>query len=516
MCRDVRDGAQCGATVEQSSQLCQRHVVKARGFSDNGALFPHQLKSDSQKDNRATAAFIASGAGVKVSMSNDRQSASSSQSTNQSAWFALAVLFAINTMNFFDRQIAASIGKPVIDEFKLTDSDFGNMAMAFTLIYAFVGVPLGRLADRGQRKQILSVGVGVWSVFTAMGGLAWSFTSLFIARMFVGVGEASCAPAGNSLIGDLYPANRRARATSIFMLGLPIGIFLSNMFGGVIAMHYGWRRTLMVAAVPGLLLAVAARWIQEPARGASEAVEIAHEHHSGWEPYRRVLSIPTMWWIILSGALHNFNAYAVNTFMPQYLGRYHGLALDKAGYASAIVLGAVGVVGLLAGGLAADWVRKRGANGRLLLAACSLLISTPCVYLALERPAGSLVSFMVLMGVGWGLIYVYYVTVYPVVQDVVEPSLRGTAMALYFCAMYLLGGAFGAKILGNLSDHYAAAARASGVVTEAAARASGLHDAFYIAPIVSIVLALVLFAGARTVAGDMEKLQNRLRAKAAA
>ncbi|HMZ22086.1 MAG TPA: MFS transporter, partial [Blastocatellia bacterium] len=352
-----------------------------------------------------------------------------------------------------------------------------------------------------------------WSLFTAAGAAAWSYTSLFAARMLVGVGEASCSPAGNSLIGDLYPAGRRARATSVFMLGLPIGIFLSNMFGGVIAKNYGWRRTLLIAAVPGLILAALAFFIKEPKRGATEAVKIEHEHHTGWEPYRRVLSIPTMWWIILSGALHNFNAYAVNSFMPLYLGRYHGLDVANAGYVSAVVLGAVGVLGLLGGGLAADWARKKSANGRMLLSAFALLISTPCVYLALNVPKGSLTSFMILMGVGWMMIYVYYVTVYPAVQDVVEPSLRGTAMALYFFAMYLLGGAFGAKILGNLSDYFAkqAMTEAGATVMAESFRAAGLHSAFYVAPIVSLILAAVLFAGARTVAGDMEKLQQFLR-----
>jgi predicted MFS family arabinose efflux permease len=432
------------------------------------------------------------------------------QNPNRQAWYALAVLFAINTMNFFDRQIAASVGKLIIDEFKLTDSDFGDMAMAFTLIYAVVGVPLGRWADRGNRARILSIGVTIWSLFTAAGAFARSYGTLFAARLGVGVGEASCSPAANSLIGDLYPASKRARAISIFMLGLPIGIFLSNMLGGVIAKNYGWRRTFFFAAVPGLILAVLAFGIKEPKRGGMEPVKLVEQEHRGWEPYRRVLSIPTMWWIIVSGALHNFNAYAVNVFLPLYLGRYHGLAVDKAGYVSAVVLGAVGIVGLLGGGLAADWVRKRSANGRMLLSAWSLLISTPCVLLALLQPRGSLLSFMLLMGIGWTLIFVYYVTVYPAVQDVVEPSLRGTAMALYFFAMYLLGGAFGAKILGNLSDHFARQAmNEAGATTMAEAfRATGLHDAFYIVPVVSLILALVLFAGARTVAKDMERLQH--------
>jgi len=220
-----------------------------------------------------------------------------------------------------------------------------------------------------------------------------------------------------------------------------------------------------------------------------------------------------MWWIILSGALHNFNAYAVNGFLPAYLGRYHGLSLQTANTVSAIVLGAVGVVGLLLGGWAADWISHRRANGRILLSAISLAVSTPCVYLALVQPKGSLLVFMGLMGFGWMLIYVYYVTVYPAIQDVVEPGLRGTAMALYFVAMYVLGGSFGTLILGRLSDYFAKSAMTAAGASAMAEpfRAAGLHSAFYVVPIVSLVLALVLFAASRTVSADMEKLQVWMR-----
>jgi len=435
------------------------------------------------------------------------------------AWFALWVLFGINTMNFFDRQVIASVTKPIIDEWGITDTKMGIIGTAFTLIYAVVGVPLGRWADRGARTKILFIGVTIWSLFTAAGGWAWNYASLFAARMGVGIGEASCAPAGNSLIGDFYPAEKRARAISIFMLGLPIGIFLSNFLSGIIAKAYGWRMTFLVAGIPGLILAFLALMIREPKRGATEKIQIAANYVHTESPYKRVLKIPTMWWIILSGALHNFNAYAVNSFMPLYLGRYHGLDLQQAGFISAIVLGAVGVVGLLGGGWMADWARKRSPNGRMLLSALSLLISTPLVYLALSLPPGSLTSFMLLMGIGWMLIYVYYVTVYPAIQDVVEPGLRGTAMALYFCAMYVLGGSFGTYILGFLSDHYgrlamlAAGKAIEGIkVVPMPYSATGLHSAFYVVPIVSLVLAGVLFAGARTIARDMEKLQRWMQA----
>jgi predicted MFS family arabinose efflux permease len=443
---------------------------------------------------------------------------------NRQAWFALFVLFAINTMNFFDRQIAAAVSPLMIKEFNLTDSDYGDITTAFILIYAAVGVPLGRWADRGNRPFILGLGTAFWSLFTAASGRASGYWSLFFLRMGVGVGEASCAPAGNSLIGDMFPANRRARAMAIFMLGLPIGIFLSNMFGGMVAQAYGWRTTFFIAALPGFIFAALSFRIKEIPRGASENLEPVgkpepnvSDKAAPESPYRRVLSIPTMWWIILAGALHNFNAYAVNAYMPLYLVRYYGMSLKEAGTVAAIVLGAVGVLGLLIGGYLADWVRKRRANGRMLVAALSLLISTPLVFLALSLPKAQMVFFIVLMGLGWLLFYIYYVTVYPAIQDVIEPGLRGTAMALYFFAMYVLGGAFGSKVLGMLSDNFALRAAANaGQVFEsvrqvpAEFRAIGLHQAFYSAPVISFLLALVLFAGARTIAGDMEKLQKRM------
>ncbi|HEY9435555.1 MAG TPA: MFS transporter [Blastocatellia bacterium] len=436
------------------------------------------------------------------------------QDQNRDARYALAILFAVNMMNFFDRQIIASVSKPIIDEWGLTDTQMGLIGTAFIWIYAAVGLPFGIWADRGSRKKLLSLSVTIWSLFTAASGLAWNYGALFLARLGVGVGESGCSPAGNSLIGDLYPASKRGKAIAIFMLGLPIGIFLSNMFSGLIAKAVGWRWVFFVATIPGLILAALALKIKEPLRGASEAA-LSDGHERSLKEfilrYLRVLATPTMWWIVLSGALHNFNAYTVNSFIPLYLGRHHGLDIRNANFIAAIVLGAVGVVGLIIGGWMADWSRKRGPRGRMVVAALALLISTPCVYLAIEQPKGSLISFMALMGFGWMLIYIYYVTVYPAIQDVVEPSLRGSAMALYFFGMYFLGGAYGTWITGALSDHFARAAMlAAGASTLEPFRAIGLQKAFYVVPLVSLALTFVLFAGALTIRKDVEKLQKRL------
>jgi MFS family permease len=423
------------------------------------------------------------------------------------ARFALATLFAINLLNFFDRFMFGALAEPIRKEWGLTDSQIGWLATAFTLLYALVGVPLGRLSDRWKRPKILGIGVAAWSLMTAASGLAWNYSALFAARLGVGIGEASCTPASSSLIGDFYPAKQRSRALSLFMIGLPLGTFLGTFVSGRLAAAYGWRVACYVACVPGLLLAIFAVHIPEPARGAAEGSPSAGRPHEG-SALRSLLEIPTMRWLIVSGALFNFNYYAIGTFLPAFLARYHGLNLKEANTLAALVFGAVGIPGLLLGGWAADSAGKHTPNGRLLVASASSFLAVPCTYLALARPAGALLTFSLLMGTGCMLGYVYYSGVYAAIQDVVQPSLRSSAMAVYFFAMYLLGGSFGPVLTGGLSDHFARAAMASAgtnSVTEAL-RAAGLHSAMYVIPLCSLMLSIILFAAARTVSGDMSKL----------
>jgi MFS family permease len=434
------------------------------------------------------------------------------------AHFALWVLFAINAMNFFDRQILGAVGEAVRKEWALSDGALGALGTAFTLLYAAVGVPLGRLTDRTGRKWILSAGVLVWSLTTVLSGLARNFWQLFVLRLGVGAGEASCAPAASSLIGDLFPAERRARALSVFMLGLPVGVALSFAVSGSIARTYGWRPAFYVAGLPGLLCAVAVLFIREPARGASEAHKIGGRQREG-SPYRLVLSTPTMRWLIISGALHNFNMYAIGAFITPFLMRYHGVDIRDANYISMVVYGLSGVPGLILGGFLGDAVTRRRANGRLLVGALAILCSVPFLFFALGRGGGDTLGFMVLMGSGCALMYVYYATVYSTIQDVTEPALRGTAMALYFFAMYVLGASLGPYGTGVVSDYFTRrAAEAAGVagLTQQALepfRAEGLHSAMYVIPILGVLLTLVLLAAARTVRADMERLQSWMRAE---
>jgi predicted MFS family arabinose efflux permease len=429
------------------------------------------------------------------------------------AGYALAVLFAINAVNFFDRQILPALGEPIRREWRLSDAELGALGTAFTLLYAFAGVPLGRLSDRSSRTRILSAGVFAWSLLTGLSGAARSFWQLFALRLGVGVGEAVCAPAATSLIGDLFPAERRARALSVFMLGLPIGIAASYAVSSTIAQAWGWRSAFYVAALPGFLCAAAALFITEPSRGVSEKSGAGGPTREG-SPYRIVLSIPTMWWLILSGAVHNFNLYAISSFLSPYLMRYHGTSLRGAGLVSMMVYGVGGGLGLLLGGMAADAAVRRRADGRMLVAAGAILGSVPLLFLALARTRGDTLGFGLLAGTSIVLMYVYYPAVYAAIQDVVGPARRGTAMALYFLAMYVLGASLGPVATGLLSDRFTErAARAAGVagVTPQALepfRAAGLHAAMQLLPVLGVLLMLVLLAASRTIARDRERLET--------
>src|SRR5262245_22110673 len=186
--------------------------------------------------------------------------------------FTFCVLLGINAVNFYDRQVLGAVQEKVRADWGLSDSQLGWLGTAFILLYAVVGLPLGRLADRARRTWLLAAGVGLWSVLTVASGFATSFWALFGLRLGVGVGEATCAPVASSLIGDLVPAERRARAMSVFMLGLPLGLALSFVISGAVAKQHGWQSAFFIAGVPGVILAVAALFMMEPNRGGPKQV----------------------------------------------------------------------------------------------------------------------------------------------------------------------------------------------------------------------------------------------------
>lgn len=432
---------------------------------------------------------------------------------NAGAKAMLAMLFLTNFLNFFDRTIPAVVLEPIRKEFSLDDTMLGLLGTVFTLIYALAGLPLGRLADRARRTRVLAGGVFVWSIMTAASGVASSFVSFLLVRMGVGIGEAACAPAANAMIGDMYPSRQRARALGLFMLGLPLGSLACFALVGHWAQRYGWRTPFFIAAAPGFVLAVIMLFMKEPVRGSQETYKVDARMAID-SPYRRVLSIPTLWWIILSGASVNFASYAMATFLPAFMVRYHHLDIAQAGTVAAIVLGATGLLGLTVGGWIADKVHQAFPRGRLMLGSLCLLAVTPVLWIAFGRPAGDAASVTALLTISWLMYFMYFVTVYPSVQDIVEPRLRATAMAVYFFFQYVLGAGFGTVITGALSDFYATRAMTAAGATEVTEpfRAVGLQSALgVVVPTAILITGLALWLAARSFLADSERAGSTSR-----
>src|SRR5262245_46742652 len=303
--------------------------------------------------------------------------------------FTFCVLLGINTVNFYDRQVLGAVQEKVRRDWDLSDSQLGWLGTGFILVYAVVGLPLGRLADRARRKWLLAAGVGLWSALTLACGFATNFWALFGLRVGVGIGEASCAPAATSLIGDLVPAERRARAMSVFMFGLPLGLALSFFISSAVAERRGWPAAFFVAGAPGLVLAIAALFLADPPRGGADPyASDAVGSFSFAAVARRVLEKQTMWWIIISGALHNFNMYALGTFIASFLIRYHGVGVGRAGAISGLVYGC-GALGIFGAGWLGDRAFQRRISGRLHVAWVGLAAAIPCLLLALAAPRGA-------------------------------------------------------------------------------------------------------------------------------
>ena len=206
---------------------------------------------------------------------------------------ALAVLIAINILNFYDRNVTGALAEPVRKEFHLSDTQIGFLGSIFIWLYALVGVPLGSIADRWSRKKLLAGGIVIWSLLTGLAALATTYGMLLGSRLGFAVGEAAVAPTATSWIGDLFPASKRAAPLALFMIGVPLGGAFAFFFSGPVAQAFGWRAAMVVAAAPAVLLVPLLVRLREPQRGAVETHrEMAP---AGLAAILTVARVPTLW-----------------------------------------------------------------------------------------------------------------------------------------------------------------------------------------------------------------------------
>ena len=414
---------------------------------------------------------------------------------------ALLVLVAVNILNFYDRNVLGALTEPIRKEFALTDTQVGLIGSSFIWLYAIIGVPLGKIADSRSRRKLLAGGMVVWTALTAVAALASSYTMLLLSRLGFAVGEAAVAPAATSWIGDLFPPAQRSRPLALFMLGVPIGGAASYFLSGPIAQAFGWRVAMAVAAAPALVLLPWLLRLPEPVRSTA----VAHGKFGKPASIRTILKIPTIWWIIASGALLNFNMYAISVFLPAFLSRIHHVSLARSGIATGLVYAVGGVAGGLGAGWIGDRVFHRRKDGRMLCAAAFAAIGAPLAYFGISGQ--DLYTALLLIALTYAALNAYYGLVYSSIQDIVPAGTVGTAMAIYFMAMYLCGASFGPLLTGRVSDimaRRAADAAGSAHITEAF-KAVGLQQSMLMIPVFSLLLAAVLYGGSHTIVNDMRR-----------
>ena len=364
----------------------------------------------------------------------------------------LGMLLLIYTFNFVDRQILGILAPAIKAELALTDTQLGLLGgLAFALLYSTLAIPLAWIADRSGRARVIAVSLAVWSAFTALCGMAGGFASLFLARLGVGVGEAGGVAPSYALIADAFPAERRARALSIYNLGIPLGSALGAGVGGWVAATVDWRAAFVAVGLAGLAVApLFGRVVREPARAARVAGDA--------EPVARVFAIlarkRSFWLLAFGAASSSMLGYGLAFWLPSLLIRSFGLSLQEVGWFYAALLLIGGTAGVLGGGWLGD---RLGARDRAMYArvpAVAFWIAVPLFAAGiLSHSAG--IAFLCWV-VPQALVYMWLSSVIAAVQHLVPAHMRATASASFLLVNNLIGLGAGTLVLGALSDAMAA------------------------------------------------------------
>jgi predicted MFS family arabinose efflux permease len=366
----------------------------------------------------------------------------------------LGLLLLVNTFNFIDRTIVATLGQAIKVDLRITDAQLGLIqGLAFALFYTLLGLPLARLSERYNRVTIVAVCLALWSGMTALCGSAHSYLQLFLYRVGVGVGEAGCAPPAQSLITDLYPASARATALSIFSFGISLGTMLGAASGGWIAQNIGWRVAFVVVGLPGVLLAIILKLVvREPARGMAEPR--GAERHLHMPPIRAVakklFGASSFVHITIGATLTSFVGYGAGTFAQPYFIRMFHLSYAEVGLVFGVLNGISVGVGTILGGALADWAGKRKAKWYALIPAAGVLLATPCYIFAYTRETWAFAAWLLLLP---GLFHYSYVgPTLGVMHNLVEPRMRATATALFFLVLTPIALGIGPYFTGKAID----------------------------------------------------------------
>jgi MFS transporter, Spinster family, sphingosine-1-phosphate transporter len=357
--------------------------------------------------------------------------------------YALGVLLVIYTLNFLDRGIINILAGPIKKDLGISDSALGLlMGIGFAFFYTILGLPIARLAERANRAKIISVSVIVWSVFTALSGVAQNYWQLLAAR--VGVGA-------HSLISDYVPAEKRASAIAFYSLGVPIGSALGLIIGATIADAFGWRWAFAMVGVPGILIGLIAFFtLKEPRIMGLVTLPKAGSGPSLLATARELTGRKSYWYVVGAATMISFLSYGKSAFIPVMLSRVHGLTLTEIGTFLALSGIVAGVLGTMIGGFIADRAAKTDVRAYMTIPMIAFVCSVPFFLWAMF--ADNAYFAMALLTVPSLLNSIWYGPVYASIQGLVGPQSRATAVALMLFVLNMVGLGLGPFTVGALSD----------------------------------------------------------------
>ncbi len=361
----------------------------------------------------------------------------------------MAMLLLAYTLNFIDRQIIGILAVPIKADLGLSDAQLGLMGgLAFALFYTGLGIPIAMLADRRDRSKIMTAALAIWSLMTALCGFAQNFWQLFAARLGVGVGEAGGVAPAYTLIADIFPAEKRARALALYSFGIPIGSASGIVFGGVIATLIDWRSAFFIVGAAGLLLApVFRKFVRDP-RGDSPA---AGEAVGLSTVLATLLRKPAFWLLSIGAACSSMMGYGLFFWLPSFFVRSFGISLLDASLGYGAILLVAGLAGIWMGGALSDKLASRSKGYYALVPALAFVGTIP--FYALGISAQSLIVSLLLLLVPTALGLVWLGPVIAAVQAVVPKSMRSTTSAIFLFVNNLIGIGVGTPAIGWISDH---------------------------------------------------------------
>lgn len=367
--------------------------------------------------------------------------------------YVLMSLTLVYTFNFIDRILISVVSVPIINEFNLSQFQFGLLAgIGFALFYTILGVPIATLSERISRKLIIGVSVILWSVATVLCGFTTGFVTLLFARMLVGIGEAGCTPPANSMISDYYAPAARPTALGIYAMGVTAGGVLAQVFGGYVLEVLTWREAFIYIGAPGIFLGVVFLvTVKEPPRGFTAPAGTAPPDRASFkEAIVEVFSKRTFWIMTAGATTSSFAGYALIGLQPQHVVFSQGFTPSQTALMFMAPVGLAGTFGAILGGILTERASNFSDTAATWVPGGAFLVSAPIYASAFLVGESSWMLILLMLGTGFQCFYLG--AQFNIAQAVVSARVRATAISILLFAVNLFGYGFGPPIMGAVAD----------------------------------------------------------------